>query len=69
MSAQILTFPSSRAFAIRVEHERDGLGWFVLTHDREHAWLHGGFHTALADAYQLAVIHGVWVTSSAGVAL
>jgi alpha-D-ribose 1-methylphosphonate 5-triphosphate synthase subunit PhnG len=50
----ILQFPSSRAFAIRIERETDDLGWMVLTHDREHAWLCGEFDAALCDAREVA---------------
>jgi hypothetical protein len=66
MTAIILPFPSSRAFAVRVEREASDLGWLVLTHDREHGWLHGDFGTALSDARELAGGYGVAAVSSAG---
>jgi hypothetical protein len=60
----ILQFPSSRALAVRVEREADDLGWAVLTHDREHGWLHGDFHAALSEAHEIAGGYGVVVRSS-----
>jgi hypothetical protein len=65
--ATILQFPSSRAFAVRIERETDDIGWMVLTHNREHGYLWGGFDAALSDARELAAHLGVIVKSSAGV--
>jgi hypothetical protein len=54
MTAIILKFPPRSPPAVRIERERDGGGWLVVTQDREHGWLHGDRHTALADARDLA---------------
>jgi hypothetical protein len=62
----ILQFPSSRAFAVRIERERDGQGWLVRTHDCENSWLHGDFGGALRDARDVAATFGAIVISSAG---
>lgn len=62
----IIQFPSSRAWAIRVEREADGPAWLVRTHDRELGWLHGDFDAAVQDASGIASGYGVGVTSSAG---
>jgi hypothetical protein len=66
--AKILQFPSSLALALRVEPERGGEGWLVLTHNREHGFLHGDFRSALRDAQSIAADLGVVVRSSAGAA-
>jgi len=62
----IIQFPSSRAWAIRVEREIGGEAWLVRTHDREWGWLHGSFDAALHDAGIIAKGYGAAVQSSAG---
>lgn len=63
----IIFFPSSRALsAVRVERELDGGAWFVIT-PRGHAWDHGSFEAALADARVVATGWGVVIKSSAEV--
>jgi hypothetical protein len=59
----VLQFPSSRALAVCVERERDGLTWLVIT-PRGHGWLHGSFKAALDDARAVAAGFGVSVISS-----
>lgn len=66
MTAILLSFPSSRALAIRVQREADSPAWLVMTDDREHGWLHGDFHAALSEAAELAAGYDVCVQSSAG---
>jgi hypothetical protein len=66
-TATVINFPYERRFAVRVEAEWDGPGWYVLSHNREHGWLHGGFDAALRDARIVADSYGVCVVSSAGV--
>jgi len=66
MSAIILKFPSRNRFDVRVERERNNLGWFVLLPDRSFSWLHGSFQGAFSDACELAADLKVAVTSSAG---
>jgi hypothetical protein len=58
----IIQFP-----AIRVERELNGLAWLIRTHNREHGWLCGDFHTALRDAREVAAGYRVAIVSSAGV--
>jgi hypothetical protein len=58
----ILQFPSSRAFAVRIERETDDIGWMV-----KHGCLWGDFDAALSDARELASHLGVTIKSSAGV--
>jgi hypothetical protein len=65
----ILQFPSSRAFAVHVEHEWDGPGWLVRTHNREHGWLGGSFTVAEREANIIAATYGVAVVSSAGISV
>jgi methylthioribose-1-phosphate isomerase len=66
MTAIILPFPSSAAFAIRVVRALDDEGcWLVLTHCRA-GWLHADFGAALHDAGIIAAGFGVAVRSSAG---
>jgi hypothetical protein len=66
--SNLLKFPPRGFFvtAVCVERESDGEGWFVLTHGREHGWLHGDFAAALRDAQSIAADFGVSVISSAG---
>jgi hypothetical protein len=66
MTAVILRFPS-RPPSVRVEREngQGGQGWLVLA-PRGHAWLHGAFPEALADARDVAVGFNAIVRSSAG---
>jgi hypothetical protein len=67
-TATIIQFPPKGRyrFDVQIEHEANGAGWFVLTHNREHAWLHGDFHAAVRDAKNVAKIYGVCVVSSGG---
>ena len=58
----ILPFPPRGPFAVRVERELDGEGWFVLA--RDHGWLHGSFGAALFDAREIAAGFGVAALSS-----
>jgi hypothetical protein len=62
--ARILKFPSSRAYGVRVERERDGDGWLVLCNAA--GWLHGAWHTAAHDAREIAAGFGTSARSSAG---
>jgi hypothetical protein len=64
--AHILSFPSSRALAVRVQREVEDPGWLVLTHNREHGWLCGSFDSALLEASIVAASFDVVVVSSAG---
>jgi hypothetical protein len=64
MSAVVLRFPSSRAYGVRVERERDGDAWIVLVDAC--GWLHGDFATALSDAREIGAGFGLPVVSSAG---
>lgn len=61
MSAIVLKFPPP---PIRVQHERDGEGWCVVT-PKGHAWLHGDFCAAMVDAEEVAAGFGLTVRSSA----
>jgi hypothetical protein len=65
----ILQFPSSRAFAVRIERETDDIGWMVLTHNHEHGCLWGDFDAALCDARVIAAGLDVVVKSSAGISV
>jgi hypothetical protein len=59
----ILGFPSSRMTgAVRVERERDGLGWITLA--GACGWIHGDRASALRDAYDIAAGLGLTVRSS-----
>ena len=49
MTAIILPFTRG-PFNVRVEPERGGEGWMVVTRGRTHGWLHGDRSAALADA-------------------
>jgi hypothetical protein len=60
MAATILDFPIR---SIRVQHERGGEAWCVVT-PKGHAWLHGDFHAAMLDAQEVASGFGVTVRSS-----
>jgi hypothetical protein len=66
-SAVVIPFPLERRLAIRIEREADGLGWFVLTYDREYGSVCGSFDAAICEACSLATGYGVNVVSSAGV--
>ncbi len=67
MSAAIIRFPTFRRLDVRIEREAGDLGgWFVLSPDRSHAWLHGSFNDALDDAGVIASGYGMAVQSSAG---
>lgn len=48
--ASLIRFPTRAAACIWIV--RDGAAWLVLA--RDHGWLHGSFHDALADARWLA---------------
>jgi hypothetical protein len=60
MSAIVLKFPPP---PIRVQRERDGDAWLVLT-PRGHGWLHGDFRAAMLDAQEVARGFGLTVRSS-----
>ena len=60
MSAIILNFPPP---PIRIQRERDGEAWLVLT-PRGHAWAHGDFHAAMLDAEEIAGGFGLTVRST-----
>jgi hypothetical protein len=64
MSAIILPFTRG-PFNVRIEPERGGKGWMVITPGRTHGWLHGDRNAALADAHSVAGGFGVSVGSSA----
>jgi hypothetical protein len=65
MSARIIYFPSSRSYAgVRVERERGGDGWVALADAA--GWLHGDWHSACADAREIAAGFGTTARSSAG---
>jgi len=66
MSATIIKFPLHRRFDVRVEAERNDLGWLVLTPDGRCGWTHATWSAALDDAREIARGHGVAVISSAG---
>ena len=65
MTAIIVPFPNRGPFEIRIEPERGGEGWMVVTPGRTHGWLHGDFYAATADAREIARGFGVGVGSSA----
>ena len=56
MTARLLQFPARGPFAVRIERE-DDLAWAVIC--RDHSWLHGSRHEALADAFSIARGFGV----------
>jgi hypothetical protein len=60
MTATILFFPLR---PIRIEREPEG-AWLVIT-ARGHAWGHGNFADAIADAREVATGFGVSVLSTA----
>jgi hypothetical protein len=62
MMASILKFPPRGSFSVRVEREEDQ-AWLVIA--RDHGWLHGSRHEALADAELIARGHGVAVVEHA----
>jgi hypothetical protein len=51
VTARILRFPARNAAAIIISEAAEG-GWLVLA--RDHGWLPGDRHSALADAQWLA---------------
>jgi hypothetical protein len=57
MTAHILKFPERGPFNVRVECE--DTAWRVVA--RDHGWLHGSRHEALADAERIASGFGVAV--------
>jgi hypothetical protein len=61
MKALILKFPERGPFAIRIE--REDSAWLVVA--RDHGWLHGSRHEALADAERIARGFGVAVVEHA----
>jgi hypothetical protein len=63
MTAIIIQFP--RRDEIRIERERDGEGWMVVTPGREHGWTHSDFNSATFDAREIAAGFGVSIRSSA----
>jgi hypothetical protein len=50
MMAGIIKFPERGPFAVRIE--REDSAWIVVA--RDHGWLHGSRHEALADAERIA---------------
>ena len=57
MTARVLKFPERGRFAVRIE--REDAAWLVIC--RDHGWLHGSHHEALADAEWIARGFGVAV--------
>jgi hypothetical protein len=57
MNAILLKFPERGPFAVRIE--REGAAWLVVA--RDHGWLHGSHHEAMADAERIARGFGVVV--------
>ena len=57
-NAAIIYFPAA---PVRVEREENA--WLVTC--RQHGWLHGNRHTALADAHEIARGFGVSVIAEA----
>jgi hypothetical protein len=57
MTARIFKFPERGPFAVRIE--REDAAWLVVA--RQHGWLHGSHHEALADAEWIARGFGVGV--------
>ena len=64
MTAIILPFTRG-PFNVRIEPERGGEGWMVVTPSRTHGWLHGDFYAATVDAREIASGFGISVGSSA----
>jgi len=64
----VIPFPLRGRFRldIRIEPEFHGAGWYILTPDRSHGWLHGNFNAAFHDAREIARGFGTVVQSSAG---
>ena len=62
MSAQIIPFPSKHATCIWIAPESTG-AWLVLA--RGHAWVHGDYHAAAADARWLGRNLGLPIRSAA----
>jgi hypothetical protein len=58
MTARILRFPPRGPFAVRVERQHEA-AWLVIC--RDHGWLFGSRHEALADATEIAAGFGVAV--------
>jgi hypothetical protein len=67
MTATVIRFPSSRAFAnaVRIERELGGEGWLTIT-PRGHGWVEGNFESALCFAQDVANGFGFGIISSAG---
>jgi hypothetical protein len=63
-SAEIISFPSSRCRAVRVEREVGDLGWLTLLDACGE--LHGDFDAALAEARKIAREFNLTIWSSAG---
>jgi hypothetical protein len=61
-----LKFPIIPRVSYSRPTQADSPAWLVMTHDREHGWLHGDFHAALSEAAELAAGYDVCVQSSAG---
>jgi hypothetical protein len=57
MTARIIPFPPRGPFAVRIE--REDQAWLVIC--REHGWVHGSRHEALADAAEIAAGFGVFI--------
>jgi hypothetical protein len=57
MMPGIIQFPQRGPFAVRIEREAEA--WLVLA--RDHGWLFGSHHEALADAEWIARGYGVAV--------
>jgi hypothetical protein len=65
MTAIIIDFPLKRRLDVRVERERNDLGWLVLAPDGN-GWAHGCWSAAIDDARKIARDYSVAVISSAG---
>ena len=61
MMAGIINFPERGPFAVRIS--REDSAWLVTC--RDHGWLHGMHHEALADAELIARGHEVAVVEHA----
>jgi hypothetical protein len=57
MMADVLRFPERGPFAVRIE--REDSAWLVVA--RDHGWMFGSHHEALADAERIARGFGVVV--------
>ena len=65
MTAHILSFPSSRCRAVRVERERGDLGAWLTIYDAC-GNLHGSFADAFRDACDMGAKLNASIQSSAG---